>query len=38
MKLLESDGLSDDQIAVVLSRDLKIGAFDVPIEIGGWWR
>jgi hypothetical protein len=43
MTLLQSYGLSDNQIAVVLSRDLKrvqqaLGAFDLPVEIGGWWR
>jgi hypothetical protein len=43
MKLLESYGLSDAEIAVVLSRDLKsvqqaIGTFDIAIEIVGWWR
>ena len=43
MKLLESYGLSDDEIAAVLSRDLKriqqtMGAADIPIQIIGWWR
>lgn len=43
MKLLDGYGLSDDEIAVVLSRDLKsvqqrIGAADIAIEISGWWR
>jgi hypothetical protein len=43
MDLLYSYGLSDDEIAVVLSRDLKrvqqrMGAADIAIEISGWWR
>jgi hypothetical protein len=43
MKLLDSYGLTDDEIAVVLSRDLKsiqraIGTFDIGIEVSGWWR